>query len=94
MPTTDEMREWYVRRDRTGRSGRKEYELEFDRWLAQHDREVRAQALEDAADAFYMARINVAIFGDSPEAHWWGGANSARDRLVESLRARAEKERG
>lgn len=25
----------------------------FDRWLAEHDREVAAEALDDAADAYY-----------------------------------------
>lgn len=77
-PTTEEMREWYVRRDRTGRSSRKEYELEFDAWLAQHDREVRAQALEDVADAI-----------DADPAF----RDPLRLR-ADWLRARAEKERG
>lgn len=49
-PTTDELREWYVRRDRTGRSSRKEYEAEFDRWLAQERARAKVQVLRDAIE--------------------------------------------
>lgn len=51
-PTTNELREWYVKRDRTGRSSRKEYELEFNRWLAQERAQAKAEALKDVADVF------------------------------------------
>lgn len=40
-PTTEEVRSMY---------GGPRYEPEFDRWLAAHDAEVRAQALREAAD--------------------------------------------
>jgi hypothetical protein len=47
-PTTDEVQSYY-------NIGRNEFEsewetAEFDRWLAVHDREVAARALEDAAN--------------------------------------------
>ena len=39
VPTTEEVRSMY---------GGPRYEAEFDRWLAAHDAEVRAQALNEA----------------------------------------------
>lgn len=50
-PTTDSMREYYVRHDWCGSQSRAQYEAEFDRWLEQHEREVAAKALIDFADA-------------------------------------------
>ena len=41
VPTTEEVRSMY---------GGPRYEPEFDRWLAAHDAEVRAQALREAGD--------------------------------------------
>jgi len=44
-PTTDVVREWWtLHRDVTMREGR----AEFDRWLAAHDAEVAARAVEGA----------------------------------------------
>jgi hypothetical protein len=61
-PTTDEVRDAYVdRKDfedqvaRVDRRGDATAEAEFDRWLAQHDRQVAAKALRDAAGALVDA---------------------------------------
>ena len=45
-PTTEEVRSMY---------GGPRYEPEFDRWLADHDAEVRAQALREAADKIHVS---------------------------------------
>ena len=60
-PTTEEVRADYVRDhthgydeyqgDRTLTAVQGDHEAEFDRWLAQHDAEVRTAALNAAADA-------------------------------------------
>ncbi|WP_019148799.1 hypothetical protein [Timonella senegalensis] len=51
-PTTKQVREWYTHRNGEGFYAKRlrSRAQEFDRWLAEHDREVKAQALEEAAD--------------------------------------------
>ena len=64
----------------------------FDRWLASEIRKAKAEALNDAADAFEAARINVEIFTmDSSEREYWQRSNELRQRLVDSLRTRAQQ---
>ena len=46
-PTTEEVRSMY---------GGPRYEPEFDRWLADHDAEVAAQALRDAAEVMLKVK--------------------------------------
>ncbi len=53
-----------------------EQSVAFDRWLAQHDAEVAAKALREAADQFVRDWTEVAL----------GGAGY----VAETLRARAE----
>jgi hypothetical protein len=57
-PDTTDVRESYARAEADAEYKRRgihpeqytEYHEEFDRWLAAHDREVRAKALREAAD--------------------------------------------
>ena len=78
-PTTDEARAFYV--DGIGAPSLANGHR-FDRWLAAHDAEVRAQALREAADWL-----------DGFEGP--GGRTSAHDRagreIIRLLRARAEQ---
>ena len=52
---------------------------------------VKAEAVREAADAFEGGTINVEIFEDSAEARRWEASNAARERIVASMRARADR---
>ena len=58
-PTTRWVREWYA--DSVDHLGG---EQEFDRWLAEHDREVAAKALRDAAGDIYLPSEGPAMYVD------------------------------
>jgi hypothetical protein len=63
-PTTDEVREWTrVAGNEVAPWMEAEYGEQFDRWLAAHDREVAAKALEDAAENIEI-RLTVAVSAD------------------------------
>ena len=51
-PQLDEVRDWYIAGRRTHNPFGSDANLvcRFDNWLAEHDREVAAKALRDAAD--------------------------------------------
>lgn len=62
-PTTDEMRWVYVRADRAALS-REEYEAEFDRWLAEYERQMLERA-ERAEQALKRVReLHESVDGD------------------------------
>jgi hypothetical protein len=76
-----------------------ERSLEFERWIAQHDREVAAQALREAANT---ATSHIWQPGDAPYrnmsveqqgAYMWG-ANDAHDIVDRLLRDRADQLEG
>lgn len=62
---------------------------EFQRALARHDRKIAAEALRGAADAFEAAHLNLDCAG--PDIDRWRLENEVRERLVDSLRARADR---
>ena len=49
-PTTDEVRDEWIESGQGSPTVRLHAGAAFDRWLAAHDRDVRAQALREAAD--------------------------------------------
>ncbi|ANJ26801.1 hypothetical protein [Agromyces aureus] len=72
-PTTEEIREAWVIVDEpdTGSAPPLWIAPEFDRWLAEHDAEVAAKALEDAI-----------AFIDASPAVTWTGKGGVKSRLV------------
>lgn len=60
-PTTEQVLDNYVEGMSAfyGDSGQVEYARQFDRWLAAHDAETRAKALEDLADRCTAASEHV-----------------------------------
>lgn len=79
IPTTDEVRAMYVTGTPPHRVSVTQGNAEFDAWLAEHDREVQARALEEAADVFEWARDDV----DYAAFQGW-----LRDRAIEMRAAR------
>lgn len=82
-PTTDDVRGCYAETQTGGEFGYMDNgeagSADFDRWLAAHDAEVKAQALKDAADAV-----------DSEGHHWSGASAHAFFRFADKLRERAD----
>lgn len=97
-PTTEEMRWVYVRANRATLS-RKEYEAEFDRWLAERDAEVAAKALTDAADEFESGTVEHDHIKYASDAPLGWSDESVVDAVMSSgptmdwLRARAAEYR-
>ena len=61
-PQLEDVREWYIAGRRTHNPFASDAALveRFDTWLAEHDREVAARALRDAAkDATYGGRVSL-----------------------------------
>jgi hypothetical protein len=50
---------------------------EFDTWLAEHDRAVKAEALEEAAGLIQLQRVLRGKHGE-----WWDGSDSAEQVVV------------
>jgi phage terminase Nu1 subunit (DNA packaging protein) len=89
-PTTDEVRAMYVTGTPPHRVSVPQGNAEFDRWLAQHDAEVAARALRQAADDWQTGEwANVPRHADRV-ADRLGAAQYVSDWL----RARAEKKAG
>lgn len=90
-PTTEEIRRhWGIAVPHDRRDARL---ADFDRWLAGHEAEVKAEALEDAARAFDGGTISLDVFSNEVEKSYWRVANEQRSILVDSLRARAAEYR-
>lgn len=59
IPTTEDIRtDWMAARHNGGGIPWDDAEAEFDAWLAEHDREVQARALEEAAERAWMNRYS------------------------------------
>ena len=67
-PQLEDVREWYIAGRRTHNPFASDAELveRFDTWLTQHDREVAAGALRDAADDWHAENS-----GTAPRMHRW-----------------------
>lgn len=89
-PTTDEVREAYRRwkyRFDSEKGG-----PEFDRWLATHDAEVAARALEEAADAFERKAADPALTAMADKyAGYYAGVRSGMQATTKTLRAEAAR---
>lgn len=90
-PTTDNVRFGFVTAP-MAHEPREYAEAEFDRWLAKHDREVAARALEDAAGAFDLDVASARfIASDGVPSVGINTNDEARKLVTDWLRARARE---
>lgn len=88
IPTTEDIRNWatWVPDTTVGMKVSQQAEVEFDAWLAAHDREVEARVLREAADAVENDEV-----GASPSIRTLVGSIDGALKVGAWLRARADR---
>ena len=68
-PTTEQVRNEYAHLGAWASENEETRAGQFDRWLAQHDAEVRKQMAEEIAEHFDLMHV-----GDEPDPWYWSDA--------------------
>lgn len=67
------------------RTGVRANPIDYDAWLAEHDREVRRAALIEGAGAILLRRTLAGSSGSAKDDETWDNGNMAAEAIVRSL---------